>query len=101
MSIAKKSFAVISTSGSMIFMEGQDVPEHIAKAYPEHIEGTAKTAEPVVHNPNLKAKLTRAEAGKLPEDDLLQWLRQFHPASVPADKLEKKDLVELVLSLNS
>lgn len=85
----------------MLFMEGQEVPEHIAEQYPEHIEGTATLAAPTVHNPNLKAKMTKAEVGKMSEDNLVQWLRQFHPASVPADAMEKKELVELVLSLNS
>ena len=101
MARAIRPFAVISASSSMLFMEGQEVPEHIAEKYPEHIEGTAAVAAPTVHNPNLKAKMTKAEVGKMPEDDLVQWLRQFHPASVPADAMEKKELVELVLSLNS
>ncbi|MDY0258641.1 MAG: hypothetical protein RBR41_03115 [Desulfovibrio sp.] len=100
MARAIKPFAVISASGSMLFMEGQEVPEHVAKQYPEHIEGTAAITAPTVHNPNLKAKMTKAEVGKMPEDDLMQWLRQFHPASVPAEAMEKKELVELVLTLS-
>lgn len=84
-----------------MFSEGQAVPDSIADRYPEHIEGRGKTMLPAAHNPNLKARLTKKEAGKLDEDMLMQWLRQFHPAEVPAEKLSKDELLALVLSLNT
>lgn len=98
---AIRNFSITSASGSMIFLEGQEVPADVADLYPDHIEGTAIDQEPVVHNPNLKEKMTAAEAAALSQKDLLQWIRQFRPGSMPAGgKPSKEDLVILVQSLS-
>jgi len=97
---AIRNFSITSASGSMIFLEGQEVPANVAESYPDHIEGTAIEQEPVVHNPNLKEKMTAAEAAALSQKDLLQWIRQFRPGSMPAGKPKQEDLVILVQSLS-
>ena len=97
---AMRNFSITSASGSMIFLEGQDVPRDIAKSYPEHIEGTAEVQDAYVHNPNLKEKMTAAEAAALSYKDLVQWIRQFRSGSMPAGKPSKEDLVLLVQSLS-
>jgi hypothetical protein len=97
---AIRNFSITSASGSMIFLEGQEVPANIAELYPDHIEGTAIDQEPVVHNPNLKEKMTAAEAAALSYKDLVQWIRQFRSGSMPAGKPSKEDLVILVQSLS-
>lgn len=97
---AIRNFSITSASGSMIFLEGQDVPGDIAKSYPEHIEGTAEVQDAYVHNPNLKEKMTAAEAAALSYKDLVQWIRQFRPGSMPAGKPKQEDLVILVQALS-
>lgn len=97
---AIRNFSITSASGSMIFLEGQEVPANIAELYPDHIEGTAIEQETVVHNPNLKEKMSAAEAAGLSYKDLVQWIRQFRPGSMPAGKPKQEDLVILVQSLS-
>ena len=84
----------------MIFLEGQEVPANVAEIYPDHIEGTAIEQERVVHNPNLKEKMSPAEAAGLSYEDLVQWIRQFRPGSMPAGKPKQEDLVILVQALS-
>ena len=100
MSKAIRNFSITSASGSMIFLEGQEVPANVAELYPDHIEGTAIDQEPVVHNPNLKEKMSPDEAAALSYKDLLQWIRQFRPSCMPAGKPKQEDLVILVQSLS-
>lgn len=97
---AMRNFTITSTSGSMIFLEGQEVPADVAKLYPDHIEGTAIDQEKHVHNPNLKEKMSAAEAAALSYKELLQWIRQFRPGSMPAGKPKQEELVILVQSLS-
>ena len=97
---AIRNFSITRASGSMIFLEGQEVPKEIAQSYPDHIDGTAIEQEPVVHNPNLKEEMTATEAAALSQKDLLQWIRQFRPSSMPAGKPKQEDLVILVQSLS-
>ena len=97
---AIRNFTITSASGSMIFLEGQEVPVDVAERYPDHIAGTAVEPEKYVHNPNLKEKMTDAEAADLSYKDLLQWIRQFRPGSMPAGKPKQEDLVLLVQSLS-
>lgn len=99
--IAKKCFAITTSSGSVMFAEGQAVPENIAKAYPHNIVGLAKEEKRVQHNPNLKEKLSEKEIAKMSEDTLRQWIAQFHPANMPAGEVKKEELVEVVKNLNS
>lgn len=97
---AMRNFTITSTSGSMIFLEGQEVPADVATLYPDHIEGTAIEQEKHVHNPNLKEKMSAAETAALSYKELLQWIRQFRPGSMPAGKPKQEDLVILVQSLS-
>jgi len=97
--VALRNFAMVSGNGATVYLEGQTVPEAIAKMYPMHIVGLAKAEKPVVHNPDLKAKPTKKEVVKMSEDDLKQWIRQFHPGAMPAGDMDKTGLVEVVLGL--
>jgi hypothetical protein len=45
MNIASRDFAISSASGTVIYREGQIVPDAIAKMYPENIVGGVKTQE--------------------------------------------------------
>jgi hypothetical protein len=96
---ALRNFAIVSGNGAMVYLEGQTVPEAIAKQYPMHIVGLAKEEKPVAHNPNLKAKPSRKEIAKMSEDDLKQWITQFHPGSAPVGDVNKAGLVEIVVGL--
>lgn len=98
--IARTSFAIVSAGGSSLFVEGQEVPEAIAKAYPHNIEGLAEVKKPLEHNPNLKAKLTKKEIGKMDEVAMRQWLAQFHPGSIPSGDAKRDELAEIILNLN-
>ena len=98
---AHKPFAIVTATGSTLFMEGQEVPEHIAKAYPQHIKGLRQAEKPIVHNPNLKEKLTKKDIAKMDEDTLKQWIMQFHPGDMPAEGAKKDELAEVVISLNA
>lgn len=99
--IAYKPFAIVTATGSTVFMEGQEVPEHIAKAYPQHIHGLRQAEKPIAHNPNLKEKLTKKDISKMDELELKQWIMQFHPGDMPAEGAKKDELVELVTNLNA
>lgn len=98
MATAKKSFTLTSDSGTTMFVEGQHVPDDIARRYPHFMVGHQE-ARRCAHNPNLPQKLGEAVAGKLSEDELAQWIRQYHPARMPAGKLDKADLVGLVMQI--
>lgn len=96
---AKKGFAITGAGGSVIFVEGQAVPEEIAKAYPQFIDGLAEVKKAVPHNPNLKAKPSKKEIAKMSEDDMRQWIQQFHPSSLPDGGAKKDELAEIIVSL--
>lgn len=98
--IARKPFAILTMGGSTMFVEGQEVPEAIAKAYPHNIVGMAEREKPLEYNPNLKVRLTKKEIGKMDEVSMLQWLKQFHPGSVPSGDAKKDELAEIILNLN-
>lgn len=97
--VALRNFAMVSANGTAVYLEGQTVPEAIAKKYPMHIVGLAKAKTPVAHNPNLKENPTKKEIAKMSEGELKQWLVQFHPGSAPVGEVSKADLVEIVTGL--
>ena len=96
---ALRNFAMVSGNGATVYLEGQTVPEAIATLCPMHIVELAKAEKPVAHNPNLKERPTKKEIAKMSEDDLKQWIVQFHPGSAPAGDIDKAGLVEIVLGL--
>jgi len=96
---ALRNFAMVSGNGATVYLEGQTVPEAIAKMFPMHIVELAKAEKPVAHNPNLKEKPSRKEIAKMTENELKQWLAQFHPGSAPAGDMDKAGLVEIVVGL--
>lgn len=98
--IANKPFAIVSAGGSTMFVEGQEVPEAIAKAYPHNIVGLAEPVKPQEYNPNLKAKLSKKEIAKMDEATMRQWLKQFHPGSLPAEDVKKDELAEIIQNIN-
>ena len=97
--IALRNFAMLNGNGASVYLEGQTVPDAIAKLYPEHIVGLAKAEKPVAHNPYLKEKPTKKEIAKMSEDELKQWIAQFHPGSAPAGAVDKAELAAIVAGL--
>ena len=97
--VALRNFAIVSAGGSAVFLEGQVVPDAIAKRYPEHIVGTAKVEKPLVHNPRLKEKPTKREIAKMSEEDMRQWFAQFHPGECPSGDASKAELTEAIAAL--
>ena len=97
--VALRNFAMVNASGATVYLEGQTVPDAIAKLYPEHIVGLAKEERLVVHNPYLKEKPTKKEIAKMTEKELKQWLTQFHPGECPAGTVEKAELAAIVAGL--
>jgi hypothetical protein len=98
MSIAKRTFSISNEHGTRMYREGEAVPEGIAKLFPQHIVGSQE-AKQAQHNPNLPQKLSKAAAGKLSEDELMQWIRQFRPGNMPDPQPSKAELVDLVMQL--
>lgn len=96
---ALRNFAMVSGNGATVYLEGQNVPEAIAKLYPMHIVELAKAEKPVAHNPNLKAKPSKKEIAKMTEAELKQWIAQFHPGECPAGTVEKAELAAIVAGL--
>ncbi len=96
---AKRNFAMVTGNGATVYLEGQTVPDAIAKLYPEHMVGLAKEEKPVAHNPYLKEKPTKKEIAKMSEDELKQWIAQFHPGSAPAGAVDKAELAAIVAGL--
>ena len=97
MATAQKHFAIVSENGSVIFSEGQHVPDDIAARYPHFMQGHAGAKQPA-HNPALPRKLSRKQAGALGEAELVQWIAQYHPGHVP-DKADKAELVDVIMQL--
>ncbi len=97
--VAKRNFAMVTGNGATVYLEGQTVPDAIAKLYPEHIVGLAKEDKPLAPNPYLKEKPTKKEIAKMTEDELKQWLTQFHPGECPAGNVEKAELAAIVAGL--
>lgn len=96
---ALRNFAMVSGNGATVYLEGQTVPEAIAKMFPMHIAELAKAEKPVAHNPDLKEKPSRKEIAKMSEAELKQWIVQFHPGSAPSGDIDKAGLVEIVVGL--
>lgn len=97
--IAKRNFAMVTGNGATVYLEGQAVPDAIARLYPEHIVGLAKAEKPVAHNPNLKEKPTKKEIAKMSEAEMRQWFAQFHPGECPSGNAGKAELAEAIVAL--
>ena len=95
---AKKGFAIVGVNGSIVYVEGQSVPEDIATRYPQFINGLAQAEKVVPHNPKLKAKPTKREVAKMSEETMRQWIQQFHPGAMPGAEAKKDELAEIILS---
>ena len=98
MAIARVPFVITGEHGSTMYLEGQEVPDAIAKQYPHFVTGYEPPKQ-APHNPNLPLRLSKAAANKLSEDELVQWLQQYHPAQVPSGEAKKPELVEIVMQL--
>ena len=98
MQIVARQFTISGEGGTAIYPEGHTVSEDIAKRFPQFMEGYV-APKTVPHNPNLPQKLSKTAAAKLSEEELMQWIRQYHPGSVPSGKPEKAELAALVMQL--
>lgn len=96
--IARVAFTITSEGGSTMFSEGQPVPAEIAAKYPHFMVGHVP-AEAAKHDPTLPIKLSKATAEKMTDERLLAWVKQYHPNSVPAAKVDHAALVALVVEL--
>lgn len=99
MPIVQKSFAMTTEKGTTIYRAGQSVSEDIAKNYPRFMQGHEEAE--AGHNPELPVKLSRKKIASMSEEDLLQWLRQYHPGAVPAEEADKAALTEIVKNVMS
>lgn len=98
MRVAKVDFSITSEHGSTIFLEGQEVPEDIAKMFPHMLEGSVEK-QPPAHDPTLAQKLSVRTIEGMNAEKLLAWVKQYHPNEVPSAPMEKAKLIELVTSL--
>lgn len=98
MAICKKAFSITSSSGSIMYAEGQAVSAEIARMFPQFMDGYEEP-KPIPHDPSLPMKLSKAQAEKMTLDKLEAWIKQYHPGSLPAQKVERAVLIELILSL--
>ena len=96
--IARVAFTITSEGGSTMFSEGQPVPAEIAAKYPHFMVGHVP-AKAEKHDPTLPIKLSKATAEKMTDERLLAWVKQYHPNSVPAAKVDHAALVALVVEL--